>query len=91
MSSFAPYFRTQAPKPYSSVQSLSHVRLFATPWTAAHQASLSIQLPELAQTNVCLVIDALQLSHPLKGITEDENHTDLDQNHGLTFCCACVC
>ena len=28
--------------PPSSVQSLSHVRLFATPWTAAHQASLSI-------------------------------------------------
>ena len=26
----------------SSVQSLSHVRLFATPWTTAHQASLSI-------------------------------------------------
>ena len=26
----------------SSVWSLSHVRLFATPWTAAHQASLSI-------------------------------------------------
>ena len=26
----------------SSVQSLSHVRLFATPWMAAHQASLSI-------------------------------------------------
>ena len=26
----------------SSVQSLSHVRLSATPWTAAHQASLSI-------------------------------------------------
>ena len=26
----------------SSVQSLSHVRLFATPWIAAHQASLSI-------------------------------------------------
>ena len=26
----------------SSVQSLSHVRLFATPWTAAHQPSLSI-------------------------------------------------
>ena len=25
-----------------SVQSLSHVHLFATPWTAAHQASLSI-------------------------------------------------
>ena len=27
---------------YSSVQSLSRVRLFATPWIAAHQASLSI-------------------------------------------------
>ena len=27
---------------FSSVQSLSHVRLFAIPWTAAHQASLSI-------------------------------------------------
>ena len=26
----------------SSVQSLSRVRLFVTPWTAAHQASLSI-------------------------------------------------
>ena len=26
----------------SSVQSLSHVQLFMTPWTAAHQASLSI-------------------------------------------------
>ena len=27
---------------FSSVQLLSHVRLFATPWTAARQASLSI-------------------------------------------------
>ena len=27
---------------YQSVQSLSHVQLFATPWTAARQASLSI-------------------------------------------------
>ena len=30
---------------FSSVQSLSHVQLFATPWTAAHQASLSIFKP----------------------------------------------
>ena len=28
--------------PFSSVQSLSHVRLFVTPWTAAQQPSLSI-------------------------------------------------
>ena len=27
---------------FSSVQSLTHIRLFATPWTAARQASLSI-------------------------------------------------
>ena len=27
---------------FGSIQSLSHVRLFATPWTAARQASLSI-------------------------------------------------
>ena len=27
---------------FSSVQSLSHVQLFVTPWIAAHQASLSI-------------------------------------------------
>ena len=27
---------------FSSVQSLSHVRLFETPWISAHQASLSI-------------------------------------------------
>ena len=27
---------------FRSVQSLSHVQLFVTPWTAAHQASLSI-------------------------------------------------
>ena len=30
---------------FSSLQSLSHVRLFVTPWTAAHQASLSITNP----------------------------------------------
>ena len=27
---------------FSSIQLLNHVRLFATPWTAARQASLSI-------------------------------------------------
>ena len=42
-SSLAPY--SVLPHLYSSfnsVQLLSHVRIFATPWTAAHQASLSI-------------------------------------------------
>ena len=37
------YPATQKPPiTFSSVQSLSHVWLFATPWTAAYQASLSI-------------------------------------------------
>ena len=50
----------------SSVQSLSHVWLFATPWTAAHQASLSFTIsPEFAQTQVHWVSDAIQPSHPL--------------------------
>ena len=31
----------QTSQPFNSVQLLSHVRLFATPWTAAHKASLS--------------------------------------------------
>ena len=34
----------------SSVQLLTNVQLFATPWAAAHQASVS--LPELTQTHV---------------------------------------
>ena len=37
-----------------------------TPWTAAHQASLSInQLPELTQTHVHQVGDAIQPPQPL--------------------------
>ena len=49
---------------FLSVQSLSHAQLFATPWTAACQASLSIhQPPELAQTHVHWVGDAIQTSH----------------------------
>ena len=50
---------------FSSVHSLSRVQLFATPWTAAHRASLHHQLPELTQTHVHRVGDAIQPSHPL--------------------------
>ena len=49
---------------FSSVQSLSRVWLFATPWITAHQASLS-QLPEFTQTHVHRVSDAIWPSHPL--------------------------
>ena len=47
------------------VQSLSHVWLFMTPWTAAPQASLSSPSPGLAQTHVHWIGDAIQPSHPL--------------------------
>ena len=42
----------------SSVQSLSHVRLFVTPWSAARQASLSITN---SQTHVKLKLISLKL------------------------------
>ena len=38
---------------FSSVQSLSRVQLFATPWTAARQASLSITNSRSLLTHVC--------------------------------------
>ena len=47
------------------VQPLSCVRLFTTPWTAEHRASLSLSLPEFAQVHVHWVSDAIQPSHPL--------------------------
>ena len=52
-----------------SVQSLSHVRLFATPWTAAHQASLSItnslSLLKLMSIETLLASSHLILCRPL--------------------------
>ena len=54
---------------FSSVQSLSRVRLFATPWTAAHQASLSItnswSLPKLMSIGSVMPSNHLILCHPL--------------------------
>ena len=53
----------------SSVQSLSCVRLFATPWTAARQASLSItnsrSLPKLISIMLVMPSNHLILCHPL--------------------------
>ena len=54
---------------FSSVQSLSHVQLFATPWTAACQASLSINNPQSLLKLVCIESvmpsNHLILCHPL--------------------------
>ena len=53
----------------SSVQSLGHVRLFATPWTAASQASLSItnswSLLKLMSIESVMPSSHLILCHPL--------------------------
>ena len=43
-------FKMLCPFQFSSVQSLSRVRLFATPWIAAHQASLSITISRSSLT-----------------------------------------
>ena len=51
--------------PFSSVQSLSRVRLFATPWIAARQASLSITISRNSLKHIRQAGDAIQLSHPL--------------------------
>ena len=54
---------------FSSVQSLSHVRLFASPWTAARQASLSItnsrSLLRLMSIESVIPSNHLILCHPL--------------------------
>ena len=54
---------------FSSVQSLSHVWLFATPWTAACQASLSItnsrNLLRLMSIESVMPSNHLILRHPL--------------------------
>ena len=47
------------------VQLISHVWLFATTWTAAHQASLSFTISQFAQTHVHWFGDAIQPSCPL--------------------------
>ena len=50
---------------FDSVQSLSHVQLFVTPWTTAHQASLSITNSQSYSNSSPLVGDAIQPSFPL--------------------------
>ena len=54
---------------FSSVQSLSHVQLFVTPWTAAFQASLSItnsrSLLKLMSNESVIPSNCLILCHPL--------------------------
>ena len=54
---------------FSSVQSLSHVLLFVTPWTAARQASLSFTISQsllkLMSIELVMPSNHLILCHPL--------------------------
>ena len=54
---------------FSSVQSLSRVRLFVTSWTAAHQASLSVTISrsslKLMSIELVMPSNHLILCHPL--------------------------
>ena len=54
---------------YAVVQSLSHVRLFVTPWTTAHQASLSFTISQsllkLRSTESVMRLDHFNLCHSL--------------------------
>ena len=69
MLSFKPTFSLSSFTFISSVQSLSCVRLFASPWTAAHQASLSItnsrNLPKLMYIESVMPSNHLILCRPL--------------------------
>ena len=51
--------------PSGQFSSVAHVWLFATPWTAARQAFLSITYSQSLLTDAHWVGDAMQLSHPL--------------------------
>ena len=68
---------------FSSVQSLSLVWLFVTPWTARSTPGLPVhhQLPESTQTHVYRVGDAIQPSHLL--LSPSPPAVNLSQHQGL--------
>ena len=65
------------------VQLPSCIPLFATPWIAAGQVSLSltIHLPKFAQVHVLSIGDAIQPSHPL--IPSSPPALNLSKHQGL--------
>ena len=67
----------------SSVQSLSHVRLFVTPWIAARQASLSITNSRsslrLMSNESVMPSSHLILGRPLLLIPNPSQHQNLSQ------------
>ena len=81
----------------SSVQSLSHVRLFSTPWIAAHQASLSITISRssLRLTSIESVMPSshLILCHPplLLGAGQVPGNTGRRRLNCLEMCFLGIC
>ena len=65
---------------FSSVRLLSRVRLFATPWTAAHQTSLSIS-NSWSLLKLMFIELAIELSHPLSSPSPPA--FNLSHNQGL--------
>ena len=66
---------------FSTFQSLSRVQLFVTPWTAAHQASLSIINSRSLLKHAHLVSDAIQPSHLL--LSPSPSAPNPSQHQGL--------
>ena len=70
-----------------SVQSLRRVRLFATPWTAARQASLPItnpwSLPKLTSIESVMPSSHLNLCRPLLLLPSPSPAFNLSQHQGL--------
>ena len=75
-------------RPFSSVQSLSYVRLFETPWIAARQASLSITNSQssLTLTSIESVMPSshLILCHPLLLLPPIPPSIRVFSNSGMT-------
>ena len=67
---------------FSSVQSLSHVRLFVTSWTAARQASLSIT-NSWSLLKLMSIESMMQSSHPLLCHPLLFLPSIISQHHGL--------
>ena len=66
---------------FSSVQSLSHVQLCDSMGCRKPGLPVHHQLPELAQTSVCCVSNAIQPSHPLSFPSPPAFH--ISQHQGL--------
>ena len=76
------YIYTHTHRIFSSFQSLIRIQLFASPWAAARQASLSnTNSLEPTQTYVHWVTDAIQPSHPL--LSPSPPAFNLSQHQGL--------